>query len=150
MPLTSKGPALRKQVMTAWDLAFNWVVDEPHEHHRALPVSIMIALAALSLLWGSAKEAAMAWTGVLRVGDVFQAQRSDLILPDDAAPGVWYAILKIQQPKTRGRSARHQSSRIDPIDIVQLLTAIFGQLVQSEPLWPWSPATLRRRFSQLQ
>lgn len=151
--ITSKRPALRRQVGMAWDLAFNWVVDEPHEHHRALPVSLMIALVTLSLLWGWAREGAiiaLAWTGVLRIGEVLQARRADLILPEDAAPGVWYAILKVQQPKTRGRAARHQSTRIDPIDIVQLLTAVYGKLVPSDPLWPWSPATMRRRFSQLQ
>lgn len=76
--------------------------------------------------------------------------RPSSLLPQDAAPGVDFAILKKQQLKTRGRSARHQSTRIDPRDIVDLLVAVFGHLPRGDKFWPWSPATLRRRFGQLQ
>ena len=151
--LTTRRPALRRNLGAAWDLAFNWLIDEPHEHHAALPVTILLACVALGLLWGWLREAAvlaLAWTGVLRIGEVFSAKRSDLVLPQDAAPGVWFAVLKIRLPKTRGRAARHQSSRIDPADIVELLTIAFARLTPDEPLWPWAPATMRRRFAQLQ
>lgn len=150
--VTARRPTLRRQVASAWDLAFNWVVDEPHEHHAALPQSLLLACVGLALLWGWAREAAliaMTWAGVLRVGETLAARREDLVLPSDAAPGVWFAILKIKAPKTRGRAARHQSSRIDPEDIVQLLAAVFERLLPSEMLWPFSPATLRRRFACL-
>ena len=150
--LTSKRPILRRRVSTAWDLAFNWIVDEPHEHHAALPVSILLSTVALALLWGWTREAAvlaLMWSGVLRVGELIAATRQDLILPQDSAPGVWYALLLIRSPKTRGRAARHQSSRIDPEDVVRLLEAVFGRLTPSEFLWHQSPATLRRRFATL-
>jgi len=143
---------LRRRVSAAWDLAFNWVVDEPHEHHAAMPISIMLSTVALALLWGWTREAAiiaLAWTGVLRVGEVIAATRQDLILALDSAPGVWYALLLIRSPKTRGRAARHQSSRIDPEDVVCLLEAIFGRLTPTEFLWHHSPSTLRRRFATL-
>lgn len=71
--LTAKRPMLRRRVSAAWDLAFNCVVDEPHEHHAAMPISIMLSTVALALLWGWTREAAviaLAWTGVLRVGEV--------------------------------------------------------------------------------
>jgi hypothetical protein len=55
----------------------------------------------------------------------------------------------IKAPKTRGRAARHQSTRIDPEDIVMLLSAVFRDLLPGEPLWPFSPATMRRRFTCL-
>ena len=144
---------LRRRVSAAWDLAFNWVVDEPHEHHAAMPISIILSTVALALLWGWTREAAviaLAWTGVLRVGEVVAATRQDLILALDSAPGVWYALLLIRSPKTRGRAARHQSSRIDPEDVVCLLEAIFGRLTPTEFLWHHSPSTLRRRFATLQ
>ena len=92
---------------------------------------------------------ALAWTRVLRIGEIFAAKREDLILPKDATPGSVAAILLIRAPKTRGRAARHQSTRIDPEDIVCLLSAVFGKLLSGEALWPFSPATLRRRFSCL-
>ena len=150
--ITARRSCLRKQVTAAWDLAFNWVIDEPHEHNAALPLSIMIAATTLALLWGWLREAAiiaMTWTGVLRIGESLGACREDLVLPADAAPGMLSALLKIRLPKTRGRAARHQSSRIDPSDIVGLLEIAFGKLNDSEKLWPGSPSMLRRRFAAL-
>ena len=110
-----------------------------------------MACVALGLLWGWVRESAiiaMAWTGVLRIGEAISALRSDLILPRDAAPGVAFAILKIKLPKTRGRGAKHQSSRIDP-EYCDVAGFVFGRLAPSERLWPWAPATLRRKFAQL-
>ena len=119
--ITARKPGLRRQLASAWDLAFNWVVDEPHEHHTALPLTIMLALSALALLWGWAREASLimlGWAGVLRAGELFAAFRADLVLPRDAAPGTYHALFKIRQPKTRGRAAKHQAVRIDPSDVV--------------------------------
>ena len=53
--------------------------DKPHEHHTALPLSLMLALTTLSLLWGWSREAAiiaMGWAGVLRIGEIFPARRA--------------------------------------------------------------------------
>ena len=150
--VTSKRTILRKQVAAAWDLAFNWVSDEPHEHHAAPPLSIMIACVTLSILWGWLREAAiiaMTWTGALRVGKKLNALRSDLVLPCDAAPGTLKALLKVRLPKTRGRAARHQSARIEPDDVVTLLTFTFSRLAAHERLWPWSPSRLRKGSSLL-
>ena len=44
---------------------------------------------------------------------------------------------------------RHQSSRIDPEDVVRLLSAVFRPLAPSALLWHQSPATLRRKFACL-
>ena len=148
--IAGRRPALRRQLGAAWDLAFNWVVDEPHQHHAALPQSILIATVSLVILWVWAREAAviaMSWTGLLRIGE---AKRADLILPRDAAPGIHHALVKIRLPKTRGRAARHQSARMDPSNIVSLLAAVFGRLAPSDALWNKSPQALRRRFSTLQ
>ena len=151
--VTQRRPALRRQLAAAWDLAFNWVSGEPRQHHPALPVSVLLGLCSLALLWGWPREAAifaMSWAGLLRIGEIFSARRGDLVLPGDAAPGATGIILKIQEPKTRGRSARHQASRFEYQDIVRLVTAVFRRLDAAAPLWPWSPATLRRRFVTLQ
>ena len=151
--VTSRRPSLRRQVAACWDLAFNCVVDEPHEHNAALPQSILVAIVGLALLWGWCREGALfalGWTGVLRIGEIFGARREDLILPRDAAPGVQFALLKIKLPKTRGRAARHQSARVEPSDVVALLDATFAHLLPSEFLWDRSPSALRKRFSVLQ
>lgn len=151
--ITQRRPALRRQLTAAWDLAFNWVSGEPRTHHPALPVSVLLGLCSLALLWGWPQEAAifsMALAGLVRIGEIFSAKRGDLVLPCDAAPGTTGILLKIQEPKTRGRSARHQASRIDYQDVVSLVSAVFSKLDAAAPLWPWSPATLRRRFVTLQ
>eukprot|EP00435_Cladocopium_sp_Y103_P026094 s726_g6.t1 len=114
---------------------------------------IVLAFGGLALLWGWPVEAAiilMTWCGVLRIGEVFQALRADLVLPCDAAPGLGGAILQIRQPKTRGSAARHQAARIDPQDVVALLSAVFRRKPRQERLWVLSPATLRKRFATLQ
>ena len=59
-------PVLRRQMTAVWDLAFNWVVSEPHEHHAAMPLSILLALTSLAILWGWIREACVlliSWTG---------------------------------------------------------------------------------------
>ena len=150
--VASSRPAIKKQLTAAWDLCFAWLADEPTQHHPALPLAMLLAMMSLALLWGWPAEAAifgMAWTGLLRIGEVLNACREDLVLPSDSMPGVKYALLKINTPKTRGRAARHQAARIDPPDIVALLEAVFGKANKSQPLWELSAATLRRRFSDI-
>ncbi len=119
--LASRKPAIRRNVGLAWDLAFAWQADEPREHHVAMPLSVLLAVCGLALLWGWPTEAAvfaLTWSGLLRIGETISATRADLVLPCDAAPGTGFALLRILQPKTRGRVARHQSSRIDPTDVI--------------------------------
>lgn len=121
-------PLVKRQLTKAWDLAFAWLQDEPHSHHPALPASILMAMVSAALIWGWAREAAiwaLTWSGMLRVGEVLMATRSDLVLPSDSAPGVTHVLLKIHQPKTRGRWAKHQAARVDPIDLVSLLSSVF-------------------------
>ncbi len=145
-------PIIRKQLTEAWDLAFAWLADEPFQHHPAMPLTIMLSMVAVALLWGWPLEAsviALTWSGILRVGEVLMAQRSDLILPTDMAPGSSFALLRIKRPKTRGRAAKHQSARVDPADVVRLLTATYGRLPRDSYLWPFSAATLRKRFGCL-
>eukprot|EP00435_Cladocopium_sp_Y103_P056526 s1300_g19.t1 len=149
----SKRTTLKRQVVGAWDLAFAWVADEPHSHHPAMPLSVLLAFAALGFLWGWPTEAAillMTWSGLLRIGECLAATRKDLVLPGDGAPGIYFALLQIHQPKTRGVAAKHQAARIDPQDVVRILCAVFGKLDRNDRLWNFSSNTLRRRFSAIQ
>ena len=150
--VASKKPVLRRQLVGAWDLAFSWVADEPARHHPAMPLSVILAFASLALLWGWPVESALlllTWTGLLRIGEVLAARRRDLILPKDGAPGLQFALLQIEQPKTRGVAAKHQAARIDPEDVVSLLAAVFGTWDGDERLWKLSPSTMRKRFATL-
>lgn len=144
-------PILKRQIAAAWDLAFAWLIDEPHQHHPAMP-SVMLSLVTTASIWGWPVEAALialTWTGILRIGEVLGALRRDLILPSDSAPGVDYILLRVPEPKTRSRGARHQSARVDPLDIVLLISGVFGGYAATQKLWPFSAVTLRRRFGLL-
>jgi hypothetical protein len=80
-------PVLRRQLSTAWDSAFNWVLNEPHEHHVALPLTVCLTIATLTLLCGWVRKASiilMCWTGLLRIGEALTAIRR-LFLEDPPA-----------------------------------------------------------------
>ena len=47
------------------------------------------------------------------------------------------------------RSAKHQTARLYPLDIVQLLQGVYQRVPEDEELWPYSSATLRKRFNNL-
>ena len=59
------------------------------------------------------------------------------------------ALLRIQNPKTRGRVARHQAARIDPAGIVFLVHAVFKDYSFDQPLCSISACTLRKRFTAI-
>lgn len=131
-------PLIRRQLTSAWDLACAWLIDEPHSHHPAMPLSVMAAMVLTALYWGWAHEAAvimMSWAGVMRIGEVLAARRKDLVLPRDSAPGSSFLLIVVQQPKTRGRSAKH-------------LDSMYKDAPPDAPLWPYSAATLRKRFTR--
>ena len=99
-----------------------------HNHHPALPASILLAMLSVALCWRWPYEAAifiLTCAGTLRIGEVLQARRSDLILPSDAAPGQSFI-----PSKTRGRSARHHFARVDQPDIIQLLSAAYEKQIK--------------------
>lgn len=52
-------PVVKKHLTAAWDLAFAWLQDEPHNHHPALPLSILVSIMTLGLMWGWAVEASL-------------------------------------------------------------------------------------------
>ena len=145
-------PVVKKHLTAAWDLAFAWLQDEPHNHHPALPLSILVSIMTLGLMWGWAVEASLfgiAWSGLLRVGELLDLTRESLILPKDSAPGISYILIKIREPKTRGRGPRHQNARVEPKDIVDLAVAVFQHYSPGQKLWPLSASTLRKRFVTL-
>ena len=104
------------------------------------------------MLWAWPVEAGiflLTWAGILRIGEVLGSKRRDLILPSDAAPGTTWVLLRITTPKTRGRAAKHQSSRVDQSDVVEYLQTVFGPFQPDQYLWPMSSSTLRKRMNML-
>lgn len=150
--VVSKRAVLRRQLQMAWDYAFAWVKAEPPVHHLACPWQVALALIATSLMWGWVREAgiiALTWGGLLRAGEAISALRRDLLLPEDTRFTNRFALLAIQEPKTRFTVARHQSAKIDAPDLLRVLSLAFGKLDSSQRLWPYSGQTLRERFKSL-
>ena len=147
--VVSQRPVLRRNLQQAWDYAFAWVRAEPPTHHMACPWQVLLAIISTALLWGWTRVAgvcALCFGGILRMGEVLNAFRYDLLLPLDTHGTNNFALLAISEPKTRFSAARHQSSKIDAPDLLRVLTIAFSRLAPTEKLWPMSGQTLRARF----
>ncbi|CAE7571859.1 unnamed protein product, partial [Symbiodinium necroappetens] len=147
--VAARAPAVRRQLQQAWDLGFSWLAIEPYSHHVPLPGILLCAILTACLVWGWVREAglfALAWGGLLRIGEATNAKRSDLVLPRDVLFTQCFVLLRIQEPKTRLRMARHQAARVEPQGLVELIDLVFHGLRPDERLWPRSQQTLRKRL----
>lgn len=150
--VTCRRPLLRRSLQQAWDLAFMWGSYEPAEHHIAMPFQIIIALISCAWFWGWQREAAvfaLTWGALLRTGELLASTRADLILPSDVDFTIDYALLKISEPKTRYRAARHQAAKLEQVDLLEVVRVGFDSLGSKEKLWPQSGSTLRSRLDRL-
>ena len=150
--VTSKRPLVRRSLQQVWDLAFMWGSYEPVEHHIAMPHQVLCALIAGAWYWGWVREAAvfaLAWGALLRIGEILAAFRSDLILPSDVLFTIDHALLKVSEPKTRFRAARHQCGKLEHPDLLEVVRVGFERLRPTERLWPFSGSTLRSRLTKL-
>ena len=148
----SARPEIRRLMAGAWDLAFAWLREEPYEHHVACPFQVLLALLSVALLWGWIEVAAilaLSWGGLCRIGEVLAAKREDLILPSDVLYTAASILLRVQEPKTRFRAARHQMAKIEYADLVKLICLAFEHRQPQSRLWGASPQLLRNRFKQL-
>ena len=148
----SRRPNLRRVLQGAWNLAFTWLREEPPVHHVALPWQILVSLISVAYLWGWNRTGgvlALSWGALTRIGEVLKARRRHLVLPRDLAYTIQYALLQIEEPKTRFRSARHQVARLDHPQLLQVVEISFQDLKADEGLWNFSPQTLRQRFQRL-
>ena len=56
-------------------------------------------------------------------------------------------LVKIDEPKTRGRAAKHQAAKLEPSDLVSVVSLAFESLPKTLRLWPHPNQTLRKRFN---
>lgn len=59
---------------------------------------------------------AICWGMLLRPGELPNARRRDVTFPQDLSFSIDHVLLKILEPKTCFRAARHQSSKLEPPD----------------------------------
>ena len=145
-------PILRRAMQQAWDLAFMWHSHEPTEHHIAMLHQILLAILSTAFAWGWKREAgifALAWGAILRIGEILQSYRKDLIVPADVDFSLDHILLKIREPKTRFKAARTQTGKLEHLDLIQVVTVGLGGLRKDEMLWPHSGSTLRLRLKRI-
>ena len=150
--VTSCRPLVRRSLQQAWDLAFLWNSHEPAEHHVAMPYQVLVALLTLCWTWGWKREAAvfaLAFGALLRIGEIVDATRKDLIMPADVSFTLDHVLLRIHEPKTRFRAARHQAGKVEQPDLIEVIRIGFARLQPCERLWPLSGSTLRLRLTRL-
>ena len=150
--VTVARPLIRRSLQQAWDLAFIWSSYEPSEHHVAMPYQVLIALIGAAWSWGWKREAsvfALAWGALLRIGEVLDATRKDLVLSSDVGNSIDYVLLKIREPKTRYRAARHQAGKLEQVDLIEIVKIGFEKLHPEDRLWNFSGSTLRTRLTRL-
>ena len=150
--ITSIKPAVRRLLQGAWDLGYAWVRMEPSNHHVAMPAQILLSMLAVSLMWGWTAFAgclALGFGGLLRPGEFLGGVRRDLTLPDDCDNLVSFVLCTIRDPKTRFTQTRHQSSKIDSPDLIEVIRLSFASLMPHQRLWPMSGQTFRVRFRQV-
>ena len=80
----------------------------------------------------------------MRISEATQACRGNLIFPADAVYMQSFIPVRIDQPKTRGRHAKHQSAKLEPNDLVSVAALAFLRLHKTSRLWPFSNQALRR------
>lgn len=150
--LTSRKPQLRRLVQSAWDLGYTWRKVEPSVHHIAMPAVVLMSVLSTCLAWGWSRLAgcfALMWGGLLRPGELINAMRYDLLLPEDVQSLMPFCILSIKEPKTRFSNARHQSAKVDVPELLQVIRLAFRDLPDGASLWPYSAQTLRLRLKQV-
>ena len=150
--VSAREPALRRSLQPAWNLAFTWLREEPHSHHVALPWQVLLAAVTTALMWGWPRVAgvlALTFGALMRIGETLASRRSDLLLPEDVGHTVSYCLVSIQEPKTRFKAARHQSTRLDQPDLFAVVRLAFSGLAFGCKLWPYSASTLRSRFDAI-
>ena len=141
---------LYRRLGLAWDVAFQWRGMEPTTHHLAIPKSVLLAIVALSILWGWPRAAAlflMGFTCLLRTDEFASASRRHLVFPADVLYEVDFMLVIVPFPKTRLKMAKQQTSRVAYPDVIDFLAATFAALPPDERLWPLGTSSLRRRFN---
>ena len=89
------------------------------------------------------------WGMLLRPGGILSARRRDVILPQDVNFSVDHILLRILEPKTRFRAARHQSSKLEAPDLTLIAWIGLGALKPHEYLWTGSSSALRHRLDKV-
>ena len=145
-------PLCRPYMQSAWTIVTKWELAEPTQHRPPIPEPLAIAISALALLWNWPKFAStvlLCFYGILRVGEVLNAKRRDLLTPKDLLSQEQEVFLRIRNPKSRGRGPRVQYSTFKKIDYMPIILQTWESLRPDEKLYPLSASAFRRRWDTI-
>ena len=152
--LQRDNPRRRTSFGRVWQLISKWEQLEPIEHRSPMPVGVLRAMIAVAICWRWYRWAGvtlLAFFGICRPGEVLQAARDDLLLPEDLIAEAQEVIyLKVRTPKSRRRGlGRSQHAKIVDPQVVRFCASVFGSLKRGVPLFHASPSAYRRRWDVL-
>ncbi|CAE7512666.1 unnamed protein product [Symbiodinium sp. KB8] len=144
---------MKGQLGPAWEMVSRWERLQPVVHRTPVPeilIKAMVALAWAMRLRRWAVVTLIAFYGLARIGEVIKTQRRSLLLRADHMGGFCAIFVKLDGPKTAGRGGpRTQHLRVDFPAAVELITAGVHGLAWEDPVYPFGPATWRRRWDML-
>ena len=137
-----------------WELVTKWELTEPLVHRPPLPLRICEAMAGVALTWAWPRFALvllLAFTGILRIGEVLAAVRADLVLPVDLLSNDYSkAFLRVPKPKTGRRGGgKQQHATVRDERLIRACTRVFCNLEREQKLFPFSPQTFRKRWNEI-
>ncbi|CAE7824130.1 UVR8 [Symbiodinium sp. CCMP2592] len=147
-------PDFKFHSKVCWDYVSKWEAIEPLVHRAPIPEQLCDAMASLALAWGWPRFALIlliAYRGILRLGEVARASRSDLVLPSDLlSDTVSRLFFRVRQPKTGKRGGgRQQHASVRDEAVVRACESLFGSASPDTALFPLSVQTFRRRWDQI-
>ncbi|CAE7201974.1 unnamed protein product [Symbiodinium sp. CCMP2592] len=148
---TDRFKHFRSFFASAWGVLSRWEEEEPQERSMIIPEAVYKAAISVALLWGWPFFVAallLGFHGLLRPGEFLKLRRRDLILPSDLLTSTPIAYVRILGAKTK-RFLQRQHAKISDVLAVQFLSALYGAVPLSEPLFSCSPNVCRRRWDCL-
>ncbi|CAE7414981.1 unnamed protein product, partial [Symbiodinium sp. KB8] len=144
---------MKGQLGPAWEMVSRWERQQPVVHRTPVPEVLVKALAALAWAKGLRRWTVVtliAFYGLARIGEVIKTKRRSLLLPADHMGGFCATFVKLEGPKTAGRGGpRTQHLRVDFAPAVELVVAGVTGLDWDDPVYPFRPASYRRRWDML-
>ena len=147
-------PLMRAAMAPAWSMVNRWEEIQPVRHRPPLPEVLYKAMVVTALFWHWNRFASclvLGMEGIARIGEIMQALRMDLVLPEDLFdPVARFAFLKVRKPKTKRRGrGRVQHLKIENAGAVRFLSENFGHLDDSLKLFPLSASAFRTRWEKI-
>ena len=145
---------LKPYMTVCWDHLSRWERVEPTEHRVPVPTAVVQAIMCVAILWGWMRFAAsvgVIFYGITRPGEVLKATRALLILPRDLLlDAATECYLKIPEPKgPSGQQGPYAARQHTGLGSDPLPRCCLRGLLESEPLFPASASSFRRRWDRV-